>query len=143
MSEHRYVYGTMLEPDEAARRLQQSGARMTAQRLAVLQILSGNRTHPTAEEIETDIRNRLGCVASATVYNTLDVLEKLGFVRRIIGLDDRAHFDPDTSEHQHAICLRCRRVWDVGPIANPSDLPDGFEVVDIQIQGICAKCAGS
>lgn len=114
---------------------------MTAQRLAVLDILSGNRTHPTAEGIVSEVEKRLGCVAPATIYNTLDALEELGFVRRIEGLEHKAHFDPDTSDHQHAICLKCKRVWDVEPVAPPSSLPQKFEVRDIIIQGVCSKCA--
>lgn len=140
MTERRVKYGSMLNPVEAARRLQESGARMTAQRRAVLDILHDNRTHPTAEEIELQVRKRLGCVASATVYNTLEVLQELGFVRRIDGLEGRAHFDPDTSDHQHAICSGCKRVWDVGPMEVPSQLPDGFNISDIVIQGMCAEC---
>ncbi len=131
----------MLDPGDAERRLCEQGARMTAQRRAVLSILHGNRTHPTADEIVSEVRNRLGCVAPATIYNTLEALEDLGFVRRIDGLEQRAHFDPDTSVHQHAICSRCRRVWDVAPIADPPDLPDGFRITSIQIQGTCAECA--
>lgn len=136
------VYGTMLSSDEAQRCLREQGARMTAQRRAVLSILSGNRTHPTAEEVVSEVRRRLGCVSPATIYNTLQTLEELGFVRRIDGLEQRAHFDPDTSEHEHVICRQCRRVWDVASIAAPADLPDGFEVSDILVQGICKACAG-
>jgi Fur family peroxide stress response transcriptional regulator len=131
----------MLDPDRAALSLKEIGARMTPQRRAVLEILSGNRTHPTADQIVALVRRRLGCVAPATVYNTLESLERLGFVRRIDGLETRAHFDPDTSDHHHAICMKCRRVWDVAPIASPSDLPDQFTISDILIQGICADCS--
>jgi len=134
-------YDTMLSPEEAERRLRSMGARMTAQRRAVLTVLSGNRSHPAAEEIVSEVRRRIGCVAPATIYNTLDTLEELGFVRRLDGLEGRAHFDPDTSEHEHAICVKCRRVWDVGSIDAPSDLPRQFRVSDILIRGICADCA--
>lgn len=141
MHTQRGFYGTMLEPEQAALRLRESGARMTAQRKAVLEILSGNRTHPTADEIISEVERRLGCVAPATIYNTLEALVKLGFARRIDGLEHRAHFDPDTSDHQHAICSKCKRVWDVAPIAPPADLLEKFEVSDILIQGVCADCA--
>lgn len=114
---------------------------MTAQRRAVLEILSGNRTHPAAEEIVERVQERLGCVAPATIYNTLETLEELGFVRRIDGLEQRAHFDPDTSEHQHAICSKCRRVWDVAAMTPPPDLPSGFRTTDILVQGTCKDCA--
>jgi len=131
----------MLTPYEAETKLREHGARMTAQRYAVLAILSGNRTHPTAEEMVSQVRERLGCVAPATIYNTLDTLVKLGLVRRLDGLEQKAHFDPDTSEHQHAICLECRTVWDVGPAPLPAKLPDGFTIYSTLVQGICGRCA--
>lgn len=114
---------------------------MTAQRRAVLEILHNNRTHPTAEMILAQVQERLGCVSTATVYNTLDALEEMGFVRRLEGLEQRAHFDPDTSEHQHAVCRKCKRVWDVGHTESISGLPEGFAVEDIIIQGLCPDCA--
>ena len=135
------VYGAMLDPRQAERQLREQGARMTAQRHAVLEILSGNRTHPTAEAMVAEVRERLGCVAPATIYNTLDTLVKLGCVRRIDGLEQKAHFDPDTSDHEHAICLQCRTVWDVGPVQSPADVPQGFAVLNTLIQGICGPCA--
>ncbi|MBI2843162.1 MAG: transcriptional repressor [Armatimonadetes bacterium] len=131
----------MLTPELAAGGLRRSGARMTAQRRAVLEILSGNRTHPTAESIVSHVQSRLGYVSPATIYNTLQALEELGFVRRIEGLEHRAHFDPDTSDHQHAICRRCKRVWDVDYPQFLPGAPGGFVVEDVLIQGICAGCA--
>lgn len=131
----------MLTPREAAEELRKQGARMTAPRYAVLEILAGNRTHPTADNLVALVRDKLGCVAPATIYNTLDTLVKLGFVRRIDGLEHKAHFDPDTSVHQHAICLQCRTVYDVGPVAAPADLPEGFSLLNILVQGTCGSCA--
>lgn len=141
MSRRYDVYGEMLTPELAEARLRDVGARMTAQRRAVLKILSGNRTHPTADAIISLVRARLGYVSPATIYNTLEALEDLGFVRRIDGLEHRAHFDPDTSDHQHAICRKCKRVWDVDRIQPLPDLPGNFKIEDILIQGICEDCA--
>jgi Fur family peroxide stress response transcriptional regulator len=141
MTRQSELYGALLEPDVAGDRLREHGARMTAPRRAVLEILHGNRTHPPAEEIVSQVRERIGCVAPATIYNTLDALERLGFVRRIDGLEQRARFDPDTSPHQHVICVKCKRVWDVASIELPSDLPDSFTVTDTLIQGTCRDCA--
>jgi Fur family peroxide stress response transcriptional regulator len=75
------------------------------------------------------------------VYNTLELLEEMGFVRRIDGLEGCAHFDPDTSRHRHAICVKCRQVWDVDPVELPDNLPDGFAVTGVLIQGTCSGCA--
>jgi Fur family peroxide stress response transcriptional regulator len=143
MTDHDSVSDRMISIEEAGNRLRECGARMTAPRRAVLEILSGNRTHPPAEQIVEQVREKLGCVAPATIYNTLEALEKLGFVRRIDGLEQRARFDPDTSDHEHAICIRCRRVWDVTRMQLPADLPELFVVTDTLIQGICRECAGN
>ncbi|MHB0999918.1 MAG: Fur family transcriptional regulator [Armatimonadota bacterium] len=134
------AHGSMLEPGQAVTMLKKCGARMTAQRYAVLDILHDNRTHPTAEMVIEQVRERLGCVSTATVYNTLETLEELGLIRRIDGLEQKAHFDPDTSNHQHALCRECRKVWDVERIDAINGLPDNFTVEDILIQGICTDC---
>lgn len=126
----------------AVDRLKKSGARMTAQRRAVIKLLSGNQSHPTAESIIAQVREKLGCVAPATIYNTLDALEEMGFLRRIEGLEQCAHFDPDISDHHHVICSKCRKVWDIDAFDLPDGIPEGFKVIDVLIQGKCADCAG-
>lgn len=135
------MYGTMLSPEAAAAKLKKAGSRMTAQRKAVLDILYDNRTHPTAEALISQVQEKLGFVSIATIYNTLESLVELGFVRRINGLEQRARFDPDTSDHGHAICRKCKKVWDVDSPSTLPDLPDNFQVEDILIQGVCVDCA--
>ena len=136
------VYGAMLSPELAALRLKESGARMTAQRRAVIDILAGNRTHPTAEEVASQVEAKLGCVSPATIYNTLEALAELGFVRRIDGLEQKAHFDPDTSDHQHVICRKCKRVWDIDLADRMPGLPHGFVAEGVLVQGVCEGCFG-
>jgi Fur family peroxide stress response transcriptional regulator len=133
----------MLSPEMAEASLKENGCRMTAQRHAVLEILAGNRTHPTAEALVSQVQAKLGYVSPATIYNTLESLEELGFIRRIDGLEQRAHFDPDTSDHQHIICRNCKRVWDIKSPTPLKDLPSGFKVEDILIQGVCEECSSS
>jgi Fur family transcriptional regulator, peroxide stress response regulator len=132
--------GSVLDPDAAEALIKQSGHRMTAQRRAVIDILHNNRSHPDAEEIIAQVRSRLGCVSQGTIYNTLETLEKMGVVRRVEGLERQAHFDPDTSDHQHAICRKCGHVWDVdSPLAH-MNLPDEFVVESILVRGLCRNC---
>lgn len=127
----------MLQKAAASEQLRGSGARMTAQRLAVLDALEANRTHPAAETIIDLVHQRLGHVSPATIYNTLESLESLGLVRRLNGLEPRARFDPDTTDHQHAICKCCGRVWDI-QVPDP-EIP-GFCVEDVVVRGICEQC---
>ncbi|MEK7313260.1 MAG: transcriptional repressor, partial [Deltaproteobacteria bacterium] len=46
------------------------GFRLTPQRIAVLEYLEGNTTHPTAEDIFIAIKKKHPTVSFATVYNT-------------------------------------------------------------------------
>lgn len=129
--------GGMISRDVAASLLRETGLRMTAQRNAVLELLEGNRSHPTADAIITKVQERLGYVSAATIYNTLESLEELGLIRRIDGLEAKAHFDPDTSYHHHAICSSCKRVFDVD--LGETRVPN-FTVDNIVIHGLCDEC---
>jgi Fur family transcriptional regulator, peroxide stress response regulator len=130
-----------LVPDVAEGMLRAAGVRMTPQRRVVLQILDGNRTHPTAAAIVEEARKRLGCVSVATIYNTLETLVEMGLVRRLDVMESSVHFDPDTAKHHHFVCRRCHRVLDL-PAGSALDLgsPDGHLVEDIILKGICAEC---
>lgn len=130
-----------LRPETAEAMLRASGVRMTPQRRVVLQILDGNRTHPTAAGIVEQARERLGCVSVATIYNTLETLVALGLVRRLDVMESSMHFDPDTSPHHHFVCRECHRVLDVPqPLIDTMTLPGGHAIEDVILKGICAKC---
>ena len=114
---------------------------MTPQRRVVLQLLDGNRTHPTAARIVEQTRERLGCVSVATIYNTLDTLVALGLVRRLDVMESSVHFDPDTSAHHHFVCRVCHAVLDVpASAATEIEFAGGHRVEDIVLKGICARC---
>lgn len=130
--------GKMICFEEAMSRLREGGARITAQRRAVLDFLEGNRNHPSADDIVIRVQQKLGDVSPATIYNTLESLLEYGLIRRIDGLEQKAHFDPDTSPHEHAICRKCKRIFDVH--VDPISIP-GFSVHDITIHGTCDKCS--
>lgn len=83
------------------------------QREALLNILRGTKSHPTASEIydklhETDPRISLG-----TVYRNLALLAENGMIMRIDTDHDSAHYDGCTDPHYHFVCDRCKRVSDI------------------------------
>lgn len=130
-----------LRPAVAEDLLRASGVRMTPQRRVVLQLLDGNRTHPTAARIVEEARERLGCVSVATIYNTLDTLVGLGLVRRLDVMESSIHFDPDTSAHHHFVCRVCHAVLDVPEAAAAAlSFDGGHRVEDVILKGICARC---
>lgn len=135
-------YGAMIDPDIAIKVLKQLGARMTAQRFTVLDILHNNYSHPSAEEIIDKVRERLGHVSTATIYNTLDTLEKHGFIMKLDGLETKSHYDPNTKEHSHCICTKCKSIFDVAYDIKDSncDLPNNFVVSNVIFHGTCDNC---
>lgn len=131
----------MLNINTASKALKKAGARMTAQRYSVLEILENNTSHPTVEEIVDQVKKKIGHVSIATIYNTLDVLEHHGLVRKIDGLEAKSHYDPNTSNHHHAICKNCKKVFDVFFKFPESNTLQNFKINEIVFQGLCNKCA--
>ena len=126
--------------------LRATGHRVTSQRLVILRELRRRATHSTAEEIHAAVRKSLPGTATPTVYATLDLLVELGLVRRI-DAGGPALYDARLEPHQHAMCRRCGRVYDVDGRLNAEPLlraareagftPDGAELI---ISGLCRRC---
>lgn len=76
MAESRNTSDDVL--DKLSERLKQMGMRPTPQRLAILEYLQGNNSHPSAEEIYISLKPRFPSLALATVYGTLEALVEGG-----------------------------------------------------------------
>ena len=122
-----------------------SGFKRTPQRLAILEHLDGNKSHPSADEIFRVVAKKNPSRSFATVYNTLNTLVDTGAVRELTIDPDRKRYDPDTSAHHHLICLDCRKIVDIpGDVAVevPRGVTKDFTVTGnhIEFYGICAPC---
>ncbi|WP_353684034.1 transcriptional repressor [Thermodesulfovibrio sp. 3907-1M] len=117
----------------------------TPQRLAILKYLDGNKQHPSAEEIYEALSKDFPTMSVATVYNVLEFLKTTGKVKEIHVDPEKRRFDPDTTEHHHAICVRCKKVFD---IYQKVELPDlyqylpQFDILDAQltVHVLCPEC---
>ncbi len=94
-------------------RLKQAGLRITPQRLAIIDYLEGNTSHPSVEDIYKDLKPKFPSLSMATVYNTLQALEKSGMVQEINIEPGKRHFDPNPCPHCHFYCRICKRVYDI------------------------------
>ena len=78
--------------------------RCTLQREEIYRALASTVSHPTAEELFTQVRGKLPGVSLATVYNTLDALVRRGLCRRFATEgSDSARFDADVTNHVHVL----------------------------------------
>jgi Fe2+ or Zn2+ uptake regulation protein len=134
--------------------LRAAGLKLTPQRLAVLECLLGDETHPTAQELHERLKRKHPTMSVATIYNTLSALDAIGYCRRI-ELGGSSRFDPNVELHDHALCERCGAMRDVAADAAGAEsaqsraqslklraLP-GFRVSRVEriYRGLCAKCA--
>ena len=130
-------------------KLRQKGAvkgfKRTPQRLAILEYLEGNTSHPSAEAIYQAVAKKYRSMSFATVYNTLNTLVAAGALRDLTIDPDRKRYDPNTDQHHHLLCLDCRKVFDVPQqisVDVPAGITDTFTVVGnhIEFYGYCAVC---
>ena len=127
------------------RRLEEAGYRSGAARREVVDLLAAQPCAVTALEID----RRLDSVGRASVYRTLDQLERLHLVQRVeIGGDAAGYerVDPE-QHHHHLVCEECGRL---SPFADPS-LERAIEAVsraaefeiaahDVVLRGRCPDC---
>jgi Fur family peroxide stress response transcriptional regulator len=122
------------------------GFKLTPQRLAVLEFLKGNTSHPSAEDIFRETKKRFPTMSFATVYNILEALKKRGKIKELNIDPERKRYDPNTSHHHHCICTSCNKVLDVQTsfdLTVPDEIKDSFEVSEnhIEFYGTCSDCS--
>lgn len=97
-----------------ARRLRESGLRLTPQRLAIYEALVSRDDHPTARQLHDDLAATLPSLSPATVYNTLQTLVDYGLIHELGDAGDGAiHYDGDVEPHLNLVCTRCHRIDDL------------------------------
>jgi Fur family transcriptional regulator, peroxide stress response regulator len=122
-------------------------ARNTKQLEVIWEAIKDDTSHPTADQVYARVRERFPNVSLGTVYRNLQKLvadEKL----QVLMLGRSQHFDPLVTRHQHFICEKCGRVFDVlvdtRDEIKPAKLPHaGFKVTSHQIAfyGACKNCS--
>ncbi len=133
--------------DEGIRRLRERGAKITTQRVAILERLCGRRDHPSADALFGEVRARFPGLSIATIYGTAQTLRECGLIR-ILSIDDkRVYFDPSVSPHGHFFCRECGALFDIPWEGNDvermiRELPGAeAESAELFVYGRCAECA--
>ncbi len=85
---------------------------VTAQRLAIADVMLTSENHLSAEEVAKEVSARGRAVGTATVYRAIDTLLESGLlVERDFGEGFR-RFEParDVPNHEHLVCTQCGKV---------------------------------
>lgn len=86
--------------------------RITVQKLKILEYLRSVKTHPTAEIVYGAVKKEIPTITLATVYRNLNLLDNEGKILRL-EIGNEFHFDADISRHQHCVCRKCGKIYDV------------------------------
>jgi Fe2+ or Zn2+ uptake regulation protein len=120
------------------------GINPSVQRLAIMDYLLTKRTHPTVNEIYTELLPVIPTLSKTTVNNTLKLFVKHK-VALFIDIDEHnSRFDGNVEVHTHFRCKKCGCIIDI-PLSETKELlpqtPDLFiEEAYINIKGICKTC---
>ena len=121
------------------------GLKLTPQRIAILDYLDGNKSHPSAEEIYKAVSKKFPTMSFATVYTTLGALRDKGSVRELTIDPAKKRYDPDTGSHNHVICVACKKVMDIQinyDLELPPNVKNEFAIFSnhVEFYGLCPQC---
>jgi Fur family transcriptional regulator, peroxide stress response regulator len=118
----------------------------SVQRIAIMDYLLTHRTHPSADEVYTNLSRTIPTLSKTTVYNTLKLLSEHGAALMLTIDENKVCFDGDTSPHTHFFCNKCGRIFDLPMITSAKGLTeinvDGHLITEIHLyyRGICKNC---
>src|SRR2546428_8060737 len=130
----RDQYHLVVVETAAQAALQQTGVRLTPQRLAIAAILAQTEKETSAQELYERVRKKHAYIGRATVFRSLDTLVSAGLAQR---LERPGHVSAyvwcEPGHHHHLICTTCRTVEDLGeeavaPLAETIARQRGFRV---------------
>jgi Fe2+ or Zn2+ uptake regulation protein len=116
--------------------LRQCDIQPTPQRIAVVECVLNDKTHPTADDVLISARKKCPTVSRATVYNTLNLLVE----KRLIGMqaikEGAVVFDPNVDKHHHFVDDETGKIydipWDQLEVKGKEKLKD-FEIFEFQV----------
>lgn len=127
-------------------RLLEYNIKPSMQRIAIMEYLMEHRTHPSADEIYTELSPTMPTLSKTTVYNTLKLFSEQG-AALMLTIDERnANFDADTSQHAHFLCKQCGKIYDL-PFSKEVKTVEGLQMDGHEVRemhyyykGVCKEC---
>jgi len=102
-----------LVQERAKHFLRDNGAKMTGQRLEILDAIFSSREHFAVDELHQRLRASGSSVSLATIYRLVNLLVKGRFLRPLHDGTDRTQFDPNyptNPGHYHILCVDCGKM---------------------------------
>ncbi len=134
----------MLTKKEILDLLSRQNHQVTEQRKYMIDLCMEAPGHFTAADLCEMDKKRDSRLSRATVYNSIHVFEKIGFLRELLDLGSPIYYEVAQSLHPHAVCTACGDIVDI-PVNLKSqieewELPLKVENVRMTIEGKCQAC---
>ena len=121
--------------------------RETKQREAILNVLRGSGSHPTADWVYDEVRKLIPNISKGTVYRNLKILRDIGEIAELNLSGTVSRYEGKQENHYHFRCEKCGQVFDLEEPVN-KELDDkvarntGFKVSchQLEFRGLCKDC---
>lgn len=124
-------------PSDIRQTLARHAINLTAQRVAVAEVLLHKPQHMSVAQIVSKLQASGNDVSKATVYNTLNLFEELGLVKEICVDPQRRYFDSSTHAHHHCYNVDTGELTDIDDaslcLTEMPPLPKGTEKDSVEI----------
>jgi Fe2+ or Zn2+ uptake regulation protein len=124
--------------------------RKSKQRDAILRVLMGTKSHPTAEWLYEEVRKEIPNISLGTVYRNLRLMKEQGEILELEQTGTYRRFDANSANHYHFRCDRCGKVYDIDEpvvlgIDERVEKNTGFKVSHhrLEFRGLCRDCLNS
>lgn len=129
--------------------LREKGAKITAQRIAILKKLEGRTDHPSADSLYRELVTEYPTMSVATVYSTAQLLADAGLLKILSINEKRVYFDPTTTLHGHFLCKKCGKLVDLNidedilfrSAATARDDIAQIQQAEVFFYGMCSDCS--
>jgi len=140
------------------RRLRQHSCRITIPRQVILNVLSKEEKHVSAEDVFLEVHKRYPDIGLTTVYRTLNLLTQIGLVLKFDFGDGRSRYELSSGprkekHHHHLVCAKCNRVIDYEDFIDEEEElfektgkvlseKHNFKITGhlVRFYGLCEKC---
>lgn len=127
--------------------MEELNIRNSKKRKAIIDYLTNNYSHPTAEKIYEDLKVNIKDLSLGTVYRNLKLLENIGEVKAIQIENNICHYELTKQKHIHFVCKKCNDIIDLNDIdekqlSNFSLKYKDYLISDMSLTlyGLCPKC---
>jgi Fur family transcriptional regulator, peroxide stress response regulator len=126
--------------------LKKNNLKLTRQRLAIVEVLSNDRSHLSARAIFEKVRQKVSSISLSTVYVALNFFKNEGAIKELGFYDLENRYESDVREHLDLICLGCGRIINydepIPMLKERVEQKTGFAMNRMRYEyyGYCKKC---